>query len=44
MTRGMAGRVSSPSTVRVAWTITGDILTIEITPAAKMPPIPMRRT
>ena len=31
----------SALTLRSAWTMTGDILMMEITPAAKIPPIPM---
>ena len=37
-------RTTSPRACRVAWRITGDILRIERTPAAKIPPMPMGRT
>ena len=37
-------RAISPSAWREAWTMIGDIFTIEMIPAAKMPPIPIGRT
>ena len=37
-------RATSPNACRVACTITGDILRIDRTPAAKIPPMPIGRT
>jgi hypothetical protein len=37
-------RATSATACRPAWTITGDILRMEMTPATKMPPMPTGRT
>ncbi|MGC4000172.1 MAG: hypothetical protein QM767_23145 [Anaeromyxobacter sp.] len=38
-----ASRITSPTATLMAWPITGDILRMESSPAAKMPPMPMGR-